>query len=93
MGLGLSRGENKGCNDPSTTKGFTVNKTENVKATKLMVDDHIKIAGTTYRISTLSMNFGRGRDRVTVYLRPINDQSLAVRLEVPRNVRFTIYNH
>lgn len=67
-------------------------KTANIKATKLMVDDHLEIGGSMYRISHLNRTFGRGRDRVCIGLHPIEGSDFHMTITVPKKARFTIFN-
>ena len=67
-------------------------KTSNVKAPKLMVDDHIKIGGQMYRITHLSRNYGTSRDSIRIYLRGIENNSFMQLINVKPKNRFTIYS-
>lgn len=66
-------------------------KTKNVKATKLMIDDHLKIAGDTYRIYHLNLEFGKTVERVFVNARSCETGQL-IHIKVRPDANFTIYN-
>lgn len=69
-------------------------KTTNVKATKLMVDDHVKLGGNMCRITNLTYNFGRKgrRNRVRIHLHRLDERFVYLNLEVPAKTTFTIFN-
>lgn len=67
--------------------------THNVIANDLMVDDHLKVAGMMYRVSSLSLNFGRGYDTVRIHLQPLDKRTRSfLTLTVPADTLFKIHN-
>lgn len=91
--LGLPRGENNALNEIYLQEGNLMNKTKNVKATQLMVDDHLKVGGTLYRILFLNLTFGRGhRNSVRIHAHAVKNRKSHVTLTVPSKTKFTIYN-
>jgi hypothetical protein len=66
-------------------------KTKSVKITKLMVGDHLKIAGTMYRVINLALRFGRGNDQVRIGLRTLEDDFHYLTLLTDAKTRFDTY--